>query len=167
MSKARSPRDVCSTTIGIRGLICSLLRSRAAWGPKLLLGGRLVLLVRRPDRLARLRELRCDRLHLGRDPVDRLLQPQVLADAVGAARGDELLDVLVALALLAELRADVVVGDLDGELVGDGLEQDLARDRLLRLVVEALLERARVDARRLQVRGRIDAARLEAAHERR
>src|SRR3954466_14803713 len=163
MSNARSPREVCSTTIGIRG-IGALLLPLAAGGPDLRLLRRLALL-RRPDRLARLRELRRDRLHLGRDPVERLLHPQVLADAIGAALLDELLDVLVALALLAELPADVFVGDLDGELVGDRLEQHLARDRLLGLLAKPLLEEARVGARRLQVRARVDAARVEAAHE--
>src|SRR5215212_9440146 len=132
MSNARSPREVCSTTMGISGLI-GAPSLRAAGGPDLCLRRRLVLL-RRPDRLTCLRELLRDRLHLGRDAVDGLLQPQVLADAVGAALLDELLDVLVGLALLAELLADVVVGHLDAELVGDRLEQELARDRLPRLL---------------------------------
>ena len=66
-------------------------------------------------------------LHLGRDAVERLLQAQVVADAVGAALGDERLDVLVRLAGLAQLLADLVVGHLQVELVGDRLEDQLAR----------------------------------------
>src|SRR4051812_29447335 len=126
MSKARSPREVCSTTIGMFGLMSapsgdvSVLgagRSRlAAGGPqrlRLVAGG--LVLVRRPDRLARLCKLRCDRLHLGRDAIDGLLHAEVEAHAVCAARLDECLDVVLVLALLAELGADVVVGDLDPE----------------------------------------------------
>src|SRR5689334_25189594 len=104
MSKARSPRDVCSTTMGISG-ISSLL---ATWGPKFRGLGRLLLL-RRPDALARLVQLGRDRLHLGRDAVECLLHAQVVADAVGAALGDELLDVLVGLARRAQLDRKSVV----------------------------------------------------------
>src|SRR6478735_4515492 len=142
MSNARSPREVCSTTIGMLGLIRCSFRERVPSGrwwlgrgrprqggrsgarggaagsrrapgrPQLRrLGGLGLVLVRRPDRLARLGQLRRDRLDLGGDPVDRLLHAQVVADAVGAAGLDELLDVLLFLALLAKLLADVVVRD--------------------------------------------------------
>src|SRR5579884_1595352 len=98
MSNARSPREVCSTTIGIRG-ISTLL---AAGGPQLRLLLR-SLLLGRPDLLARLCDLGVDRLHLGGDPVERALEAEIVADAVGAARCDELLDVLVGLAALAQV----------------------------------------------------------------
>src|SRR4051794_14193030 len=84
MSKARSPRDVCSTTIGTRGLIrCDSL---AAGCPDLLVAGRsfllLLLLLRRPKLLARLRELGLDARHLPGDVVERLAQAEVLLEAV-------------------------------------------------------------------------------------
>src|SRR3954469_20446937 len=124
MSKARSPRDVCSTTMGISG-ISSLL---ATWGPKFR-GLRRLLLLRGPDALARLVQLGRDRLHLGGDPVERLLHAQVVADPIGAALRDEGLDVLVGLAGRAQLFADLVVGDLQVELVRDRFENQLAPDR--------------------------------------
>src|SRR5581483_9197877 len=115
MSNARSPREVCSTTIGIKGISALL----AAGCPQLLRLRRLFLfLLGRPDALARLRALGCDRLHLGRDPVERLPHAQVGADALGAAALEELVDVLVGLPLLPQLRADLVVGDVEPELVG-------------------------------------------------
>src|SRR5581483_12234432 len=126
MSKARSPRDVCSTTMGINGLICSSAPS-ASWGPKFRGLGRLLLL-RRPDGFARLVQLGRDRLHLGDDAVERALEPNVVAHVVGAAACDELLDVLVVLARGAQLLPDLVVGDLDSELVRDRLEHELTRD---------------------------------------
>src|SRR5580765_5988421 len=117
MSKARSPRDVCSTTMGISG-ISSLL---ATWGPKFRGLGRLLLL-RRPDALARLVQLGRNRLHLGRDPVERLFHAQVVANTIGAALGDERLDVLVGLTGRAQLLANLVVRHLQVELVCDCLE---------------------------------------------
>src|SRR4051794_39461540 len=118
MSKARSPREVCSTTIGIRGLMSLLLARR---GPKLLLG-RGAFLVRRPDALTRGLLLRAlgrlllrDRRHLGRDPVERLAHPDAVADAVGAALGEERVHVLLALARLEQLGAELVVADLEPE----------------------------------------------------
>src|SRR3954464_9498645 len=111
MSKARSPRDVCSTTMGISG-ISSLL---ATWGPKFWGLGRLLLL-RRPDALTRLVQLGRDRLHLGGDAVECLLHAQVFAHPVGAAFRDEGLDVLVRLTGRAQLLANLVVGHLQVEL---------------------------------------------------
>src|SRR5579871_1549379 len=107
MSNARSPREVCSTTIGINGLIASLLR-RASWGPQLLLGCGRSLLLGSPEPLARGGELGRDRLHLGGDAIDGPPQTQVGAHAVGEPGGEELLDLLVALAALAQLAADVL-----------------------------------------------------------
>src|SRR3954452_12719882 len=104
MSKARSPRDVCAATMGISG-ISSLL---ATWGPKFR-GRRRLLLLGRPDALTRLVQLGRDRLHLGGDPVERLLHAQIVADAIRAALGHECLDVLVRLARRAQLLADLVV----------------------------------------------------------
>src|SRR5919201_6136838 len=127
MSNARSPREVCSTTIGINGLICSSLL--AAGCPQRRRSGR-TLLLRRPDSLARGSEVGRDRLDLGDHPVERLLHAQVVAHAVGAALRDELLDVLFALARVAQLGANLVVADADPELVGDRLEHELPRDRL-------------------------------------
>src|ERR1041385_2080484 len=113
MSNARSPRDVCSTTIGIRGLIrapssavavqmTSLRGARgsllARWCPQLLV--RLVpILLGCPDALTRLvlpgafcGLLFGDRLHLGGDPVERPPHADRLAHAVGAAFGEEPFD---------------------------------------------------------------------------
>src|SRR5215510_1620467 len=100
MSNARSPRDVCSTTIGIRGISFLL----AAGCPQLLRFRRLFLfLVGRPEPLARFGRLRRDRLDLGGDPVERLAEAQVGPHAVGAAALEERVDVLVRLTLVAQL----------------------------------------------------------------
>src|ERR1700686_955898 len=113
MSNARSPREVCSTTIGIFGLIgFSFLLG--AGGPQLVRFLRLLLLflLRRPNRLAGFGLLGRDRLDVGGNPVNGLLQAQIGANAIGAAVRDELLDVRVAFILLAKLGPDLVVGDL-------------------------------------------------------
>src|SRR5579884_2180232 len=125
MSKARSPREVCSTTIGISGIRSAPLR---AGGPEFR-GFRRLLLLRRPDALARLVQVGCDRLRLGGDAVERLLAAQVVAERVCSALCDEALDVLVGFAGLAQVAAAVVVGDLDAELVRNRLEDELACDR--------------------------------------
>ena len=67
------------------------------------------------------------------------------------------------LAGLAQLGANLVVGDLEAELVGDRLEHELARDRCRRLGAQTLLERLGRLARQLQVGVGVDAARLQAA----
>src|SRR5436190_23558939 len=115
MSNARSPREVCSTTMGTSGLMLSLcfacsgrilqanlraLRARRApqppvrpaWPgqssngfsaasrrPDLLGGGFLLLLVRRPELVARLCLLDRDRLRVLHEQVDRLAHRDVLA----------------------------------------------------------------------------------------
>src|ERR1700712_509747 len=97
MSKARSPRDVCSTTIGIRGLIWRSLyrrgpaglRSLVAWRPQFarwfvvaLVGalGREDLL-RRVGFLGEVLGLReRDRFRRLADQLDRFLRQQVLFD---------------------------------------------------------------------------------------
>src|SRR5579885_1648980 len=162
MSKARSPREVCSITIGIRGM-SSLL---AAGGPELLRLRRLLLfLAGGPDRRARRGLLLADRLHLGGDAVEGLPEAEVGADAVGAAGGEELVDVLVGLALLAQRGPDLLVGHLEAEPVGDRLEDELAGDRLLRLVAQLPLELRRGPPGRGEERARVDPAALERAHE--
>src|SRR3954451_23080905 len=160
MSKARSPRDVCSTTMGISG-ISSLL---ATWGPKFRCLRRLLLLGR-PDALTRLVQLRRDRLHLGGDAVERLLHAQVVADAVGATLGDEGLDVVVRLAGLAQLVADLVVGHLQVELVSDRFKDQLAPDRQRRLGRQALVQLLDRLSRQLEIGTRVDAKLLEAPRE--
>src|SRR3954471_601094 len=104
MSNARSPREVCSTTIGINGLISRLLPTG---GPKLRCGCRPFLPVRRPDALTRLVELGRDGPDLRRDAVECLLHAEIVADAVGAAAFDERLDVLVGLPGGTKLVADL------------------------------------------------------------
>ena len=82
MSNARSPREVCSITIGINGLISRLL---ASGGPQLRLGsGRSFF--RRPQLLAGAGELERDPLDLGDDQVQRLAHPQVLAEQLVRVR---------------------------------------------------------------------------------
>src|SRR5690348_10338842 len=84
--------------------VASLVSLLTAWGPEFRGLGRLLLL-RRPDRLARLVQLGRDRLHLGRDAVERFLHAQVVANAVGAALLDELVDLVLVLACRAQLLA--------------------------------------------------------------
>src|SRR5438105_1556658 len=99
MSNDRSPRDVCSITIGINGLIdwsperCSygLL---ATGGPQLRFGGGLFLFGR-PELVARFRELDRDRLRLGGQSVECCLQPQVLAKALVVTVRPDIRDHLV------------------------------------------------------------------------
>src|SRR4029079_6143496 len=141
MSNARSPREVCSITIGINGLM-SLL---ASGGPDFLFGsGRSF--VRGPQLVARLLEVERDPLHLGDDEVESLAHPQVVPQELVASvledLLDDLLDVLLALPLrvLADELANLVVGHLDAGLVGDGLEDELAGDRHRGLSDETLLE---------------------------
>ena len=106
MSNARSPREVCSTTIGISGIsstspyvpgVHSFAGSAGCSCPGVQMLSRASC------------KFRCDRLHFGGDAVERPLQPQVVANAVGAALGDELLDLLLGLAAGAQLLANLVV----------------------------------------------------------
>src|SRR5689334_18944517 len=124
MSKARSPRDVCSTTIGINGLIrfSALLTS---WGPDLLLARSGFLLLGRPELLARVRQLGRDPRRALGDRVERLAQPQVLLQPVErVGRLQHPLDRLRLLALPLERLAYLLVGHLEAELVRDRLEHD-------------------------------------------
>ena len=81
-----------------------------------------------------------DRLDLRGDPVERLPHPDAVAHAIGAALGEERVDVLLALPGVEQLCTELLVGHLDPELVGDRLEHELARDRLLGLGAEARRE---------------------------
>src|SRR5438552_634131 len=89
MSNERSPREVCSMTMGMRGLMSR--RLLATGGPQFRLCLR-SFLFRCPDRLARLLPLERDALDLGRDPVEGGGKAEALAlGLVGAARA-QLLD---------------------------------------------------------------------------
>src|ERR671925_841658 len=85
MSNARSPREVCSTTIGTRGLIeRAVYKGGSAYRPLLRRPearscALLPLLLGSPELLARDRLLPGDRLGRLGDQVDRLAQAQVLA----------------------------------------------------------------------------------------
>src|SRR6266480_2909144 len=118
MSNERSPRDVCSITIGMSGLIWLLL---ASGGPqfRLCLG---LFLVGRPDRLAGGRLLGRNPLDLRGDPVERARQPHRLALRLVGAGLPRLRDDRVAvLEAIAERLVDLLVADRDAELVGGGL----------------------------------------------
>src|SRR4029453_15222976 len=96
MSNERSPRDVCSITIRINGLMQSpCFRSGSgAWGPQLRLGfgG---FLVGSPDRVAPPGLLEGDGVAPGRDPVEGRAQAQVLAQVLLPAVLPQILDHLV------------------------------------------------------------------------
>src|SRR5919202_5687622 len=159
MSNERSPREVCSITIGMSGLIAPLLL--AGRGPQsclclvsFLLGG--------PELLARGRELGGDPLHLGGDAVEGVREAERFALGLEAPGLSELRDGLVGVLVAApELRLELLVGDVDSELVGGGLEHELARDRLARLGADALDELVAGGAGDLEVVVERDAAALE------
>src|SRR3972149_8271355 len=125
MSNARSPRDVCSITIGISGLISGspgssrrlLSASRSPYlhvaGGLLLLGG--------PQLLAGSRKVHRDALHSGDDVVEGLLEPQIAPQLLEAAVLPHGRDGLVRVvpgrsSLLADQLLDLPVRDVDGEL---------------------------------------------------
>src|SRR5581483_3553966 len=108
MSNARSPREVCSITIGINGLI-GVAPPSLSGCPDFRLGR--LLLLRRPKLLARTGELDGDPLHLGGDPIERATHAQVLADPVDGVALEDRLHGLFLLALLAQHRRDLVVSD--------------------------------------------------------
>src|SRR3954463_2811885 len=120
MSTERSPREACSITIGINGLIKVSL---ASGGPQFrnVLG---LFLLRRPDRLAGLCLRHRDALYFGSDAVERELQANVLAHLLLRAGRPEVLDQLVCvlargLGLLADERLHLVVAHVEVELVRD------------------------------------------------
>ena len=101
--------------------------------------------------------LRRDRLHLGREPVERGAEPQVLAKLLLVPVRPDVLDHLVRvvarrLRLLADQVLDLVVGDRDAGLLRDRLERELARDRLGRLGADLRRQQLRRLAGRLEVR---------------
>src|ERR1700691_909693 len=99
MSNARSPREVCSTTMGTSGLIVSpRLVSRpcpdsfrlATWCPQLLGSRRRLalghdVLLRSPQLLPRRRPLHRDRCGALHDQLDRLARGEILAQLFLAA----------------------------------------------------------------------------------
>src|SRR3954464_5520663 len=106
MSNDRSPREVCSITIGINGLIYLLL---ASGGPQFRVGLGLFL-VGRPDCLARGRLLGRDALDVGRDQVERAGESHRLAlGFVGACLAGLLDDLVAVLEALAEWGVHLVV----------------------------------------------------------
>src|SRR5262245_45291136 len=135
MSNERSPREVCSITIGINGLISGWLL--AAGSPEFRLCRRLFL-VGCPDCLAGGGLLGWDALDLVRHAVEGAGKADVLALRLVDARGAGLLDHLVG---LVEARSKhlvhVLVGNLDAELVGDGFEHELAGNRCGGLLAQA------------------------------
>src|ERR1035437_6825863 len=160
MSNARSPREVCSTTIGTSGLIVRLcfasptgflqrrLAGRSLFGsrssisrctqpPGLLaaLGG--LPLLRRPQRLARLRLRRRNRLGGGGEQVDRLARRQILADLLEAAGRAQVLEQRLRLDLLVlgsrfERLQQLLLGGADLALLHDRGDDGLATQRELR-----------------------------------
>src|SRR5581483_5437873 len=118
MSKARSPRDVCSITIGMSGLSCGAGPGRPKSHPAH--GWRLSRTVMRPppprpvsttsrrpaaspsraSTASRAREVGRDTLHLGGEPVERGAQPEVLPELLAPAVVHHLLDDLVGILLL-------------------------------------------------------------------
>ena len=93
-------------------VLCRCLRFFLLWGP---------------DAFSGAGEVDGDALDLGRDPVEGLSQAEVAAEAIGPPALPHLLDQFLrifagAFGLLADQLFDFVVGDLDAELVGGGLE---------------------------------------------
>src|SRR3954447_19630058 len=107
MSNDRSPREVCSITIGINGLMSGWLL--AAGGPQFRLGLGFFL-VGGPDSLTGLRLLRRNALHIVRDAVERARQAHRLALRLVGAGLLRLLDHgLGVLETVPERRVDVFV----------------------------------------------------------
>src|SRR6478672_9582170 len=136
MSNERSPREVCSITMGINGLMSGWLL--ATGGPQFRLGGWLFL-VGCPNGFAGGGLLGRNPLDFFGDPVEGAGQAHALALRVVRARLARLLDdPFRLLEALAEGLVDLLVGDLDAELVGGGFEHELPGDRGGRLLAQAL-----------------------------
>src|SRR5579859_1356306 len=135
--------------------------SSTSGGPEFRFGLRLFL-VGCPDRIAGGRELARNALDLRRDPVERLPHAQALAVALPQFGALELLDRIVrVLEPLAEPRLELLVGHLDAELLGCGLEDELARDGPFRLSAQPLEQVVGRLARHRQIRLEPDTARLD------
>src|SRR5205823_4031450 len=127
MSNERSPREVCSITIGINELMSDWLL--ATGGPQFRLLGWLFL-VGGPERLTGGGPLGRDPLDLGGNAVEDPAQTDRLALNLVNAGFPHLLDHLVGLLeAVAEGLVDLLVGHLDPELVGGRLQHELAGDR--------------------------------------
>src|SRR5688500_15645422 len=128
MSKARSPRDVCSTTIGISGLM--LLRLLAAWGPNFH-SRSTFLLLRSPKLLSGFRQVDGDSPHPRHHLVERLAHakvgPQLLQIPALAQAPADLAGVLPGLVgLLPNQLVDFLVAHLDRQFVSDSVQDELA-----------------------------------------
>src|SRR5256886_3900483 len=136
MSNERSPREVCSITMGINGLMSGWLL--ATGGPQFRLGCWLFL-VRGPDGFTGRGLLGRDAVDLVDDTVEGAREPHALPLRVVGTRAARLLDDLVRLLeAIAEGLVDLLVRDLDAELVGGGLEDEFAGHRSGRLVAQTL-----------------------------
>src|SRR5262245_11663090 len=103
MSKARSPREVCSTTMGTNGLIEALLRACCS-GPALDAGG--VRFGVRHGRVAGGGLFGGDRgRELGR-AVEREPEPQILAHPLFRVGGEQLLQDLLGVLLTGDVLAE-------------------------------------------------------------
>src|SRR5581483_10693881 len=164
-TRARHARSARSPS----GSTGSYGRLLASGGPQLCLFGALLLLGR-PQLVARAGELERDALDVGDDPVERLAHPQVVPQKLGPAAREDLVDDLLrllalAIGVLANELSDFVVGHVDARLVRDRLERQLARDRQRRLRLQALLELLRRLVREREVGLGRDPASLERAHQ--
>src|SRR5918995_4745380 len=139
MSNARSPRDVCSTTIGISGLIAS--RLLAAWGPDFH-SRTTFLLLRSPKLLSGFRQVDGDSLHSGHHLVKRLAEPEVSANLLEIPALPQALRNLVGVladmvGLITDELFDFLVAHFDVELVGNRVEDELTLERAIGLVLQA------------------------------
>ena len=142
MSKARSPRDALLDHHRPTGHAGSLLPGVHNFVP---VSGFPSL----GSKLAGVRELDRDALHLGRDPVERVAKTEVGSGALRTARFAHLRD--QGISVLAELPrpvrgscVHVLVGRLQAELVRHGLEHDLTLEGLARLGLDVGLDLLRV-----------------------
>src|SRR5450756_2079942 len=113
MSKDRSPRDVCSTTMGTRSCASKLMSLRLLAGP----GGRLLRLLLLGLGLSqRLGRVLLVDLHVVHQPPQRLAPGDLLAQQGQGAVATELLAQLLGRLTLVEVAAkllgDVVLGDV-------------------------------------------------------
>src|SRR5919198_4148975 len=127
MSNERSPREVCSITIGMRGLMSGWV-SLAAGGPQFRLG-LWFFLVGCPDSLACLGLLGRNALDLLRDSVERTRHAHRFALGLERAGLPRLLEHCIGVVeAIAERFLDLLLGDVDSELVGRRLQHELAGD---------------------------------------